>query len=43
MVIGRGFVEGGSMIVVAEVMGYKGEKGERRQRKRERERDELKK
>ena len=35
------------MIVVAVVMGYKGEKGERRQRKRERERvrerDELKK
>ena len=38
MVIGRGVVEGGSMIVVAVVMGYKGEKGERR-KKEERERE----
>ena len=37
MVIGRGVVEGGSMIIVAMVMGYE------RERERERERENKKK
>ena len=39
MAIGEGVVEGGSMIVVAMVMGYKGEKRERERRRRQRERE----
>ena len=42
MAIGEGVVEGGSMIVVAVVMGYK-ERRERERRQRQREREMNKK